>query len=155
MDSKEIGHILLSRGLNFVGKPVDRRSYVGSSGGPKDGPPPREEWPILDPETRDEISFSNFRKKYTSRRGSNYSGNSSNSLPYLRDIQNRYNTASIRKTSQAEQTELGKLIQLNMISEDVAQLKDAIEDGSVRAIIGRYSHKPSHYAVKMRTLLNE
>jgi len=151
MDAKDIGKILLFKGINFIGIPVNRRSSLTQPGG-RGGPPPPDEWPLIDPSTREEITFSNYKKKYCSRSGT---GSSSGSLPYLNDLNTLYNRRTLQTLGRIEQTEFAKLSPLILTANDIAELKEAIISGTSRGIIGRYGAGTSSYALKIRILLNE
>ncbi len=155
LDSKEYGRILLYKGLNFVGVPLNRRSKSISQGGPKTGPPPKEEWKIVNPETRDEIPFSNYQNRFGGRRPLGGIDAQNEPLPYLGDLRNLYDRNRIQNLSKIEQIELSKISPLILLANDISELKQAIIEGNTRAIIGRFSRNVSNYAVKMRILLNE
>ena len=151
MDAKDIGKILLFKGINFIGTPINRRASLTQPGG-RGGPPPPDEWPIVDPSIREEITFSNYKKKYCSRSGTS---SASGSLPYLNDLNSLYNRRTLLNLSKMEQTEFTKLSPLILTANDIAELKEAIISGTSRAIIGRYGAGTSSYALKIRILLNE
>ncbi len=155
IDTKEYGQILLYKGINFIGIPVNRHSEAISLGGSKSGPPPREEWKILDPETRDEIPISNYQNKVKQiRNREGFMGNRA-PLPYLTGLRNIYNRDSIQNLSLTSQNEFAKLTPLITTSNDIAELKNAIIEGNVRNIIARFSRNPSNHATKVRILLND
>jgi len=151
LDAKDIGKILLFKGINFIGTPINRRASLTRPGG-RSGPPPSDEWPIIDPSTREEITFSNYKKKYCSKPAT---GGISASLPYLNDLNSLYDRKSILNLSKMEQTEFTKLSPLILTANDVAELKEAIISGTSRTIIGRFRAGTSSYALKIRILLNE
>lgn len=155
IDTKEYGHILLYKGLNFVGIPVNRHSESISLGGSKSGPPPRNQWKVLDPETRDEIPFSNYQNKVRQiRNRGGFMGNRA-PLPYLTGLRRIYNRDNIQNLSLTAQNEFAKLTPLITASKDITELKNAIIEGNVRNIIARFSRNPSNHATKVRILLNE
>ena len=151
LDSRDLGRILLYKGINFIGLPVNKKTSVVPQGG-RLGPPPLENWSLVDPKTRDEITYSNFKKKYSSTGGIR---TTSISLPYLTDIQGIYNKKTISKLTPQELTEFSKLIPLILVGDDIAQLKDAVVSGTIRTIIGRFRGGTSKFANKIRFLLNE
>lgn len=151
LDAKDIGNILLFKGINFIGTPINRRASLTQPGG-RGGPPPPDEWPLIDPSTREEITFSNLKKKYCSR---STTGGPSGSLPYLNDLNIPYNRRTLLHLSKLEQIEFAKLSPLILTANDIAELKEAIISGTSRAIIGRFGAGTSSYALKIRILLNE
>ncbi len=66
-----------------------------------------------------------------------------------------YNQGNIQNLTRMEQIEFSKLSPLVILSNDIAELKKAIIEKNVRAIISRFSRNASDYAIKVRTLLNE
>ncbi len=154
IDSRKIGKVLQFRGHHIHGYPVNRKSTMISQGGPITGPPPREEWPVIDPETRDEVPFDNLVQRVkANNRG--HQGNA-NALPYLGDISNRYNQYTIQHhLSQTEQTEFAKMEEITLLLNDVKQLREAIVNHDIRAIIGRFQRGTGLYASLIRLLLNE
>lgn len=155
LDTIEFGRILLYSGINFVGIPVNNHSHAISLGGSKTGPPPRKEWKVIYPDTRDEIPFSNYQHKIRNIRNRRGFVQNQNPLPHLNELRRIYNEDNIQNLSRTEQIEFSKLLRLVLLSNDVKELKDAIIDMNVRNIIARFSRNPSNYAVKVRTLLNE
>ncbi len=155
IDSKDYGRILLNKGINFVGIPVNRKSLAVSLGGSKSGPPPRNEWKLIDPETRDDIPFSNYQSKVESGHSKRGFSGYSKPLPHLRELMVYYNQDNIQNLTRMEQIEFSKLSPLVILSNDIAELKKAIIEKNVRTIISRFSRNASDYAIKVRTLLNE
>lgn len=151
LDAKDIGKILMFKGINFIGTPVNRKSSLIQPGG-RGGPPPSDDWRLIDPSTREEITFSNYKKKYCSRSGRS---RTSGALPYLNDLDSLYNRQTVLNLSLTEQTEFTKLSPLILTANDIEELKKAIISGTSRGIIGRYGAGTSSYALKIRILLNE